>query len=180
MSAERPSAILRFVVFLVVTVAVAGGGWVYWKKKSAVAAAPAKSAAKGAALVTDLATGVTAEVDHVALESVVLNLLENATKYGREDEESCGAIELRLCKNGDSAEIEVLDRGRGVPDSERDSIFESFYRASNAGEVRGAGLGLSLVRHFAQAHGGEAHALPREGGGTIFRITLPLARDPKA
>ena len=137
-------------------------------------------AQKGASLVTDLAAGVNAEVDHVALESVVLNLLENATKYGREDEESCGAIELRLCKNGDSAEIEVLDRGRGVPDSERDSIFESFYRASNAGEVRGAGLGLSLVRHFAQAHGGEAHALPREGGGTIFRITLPLARDPKA
>ena len=52
MSAERPSAILRFVVFLVVTAAVAGGGWVYWQKKSTTAAAPAKSAAKGAALVT--------------------------------------------------------------------------------------------------------------------------------
>lgn len=52
MSAERPSALLRFVVFLVVTAAVAGGGWVYWQKKSTTAAAPAKSAAKGAALVT--------------------------------------------------------------------------------------------------------------------------------
>lgn len=135
-------------------------------------------AAKGASLVTDLGTGVTAEVDHAALESVVLNLLENATKYGREDAESCGVIELRLRKDGQSAQIDVLDRGRGVPDSERESIFDSFYRASNAGEVRGAGLGLSLVRHFARAHGGEAHALPREGGGTIFRITLPLAPTP--
>ena len=67
----------------------------------------------------------------------------------------------------------MKDRGRGIPDGERSVIFDSFYRASNAGEVRGAGLGLSLVRHFAQAHGGTVVAMAREGGGSIFRITVP-------
>jgi signal transduction histidine kinase len=52
-------------------------------------------------------------------------------------------------------------------------VFEGFHRASNAGEVRGAGLGLSLVRHFAHAHGGEITAQARAGGGTVFRLSLP-------
>ncbi|MGA0870651.1 MAG: sensor histidine kinase, partial [Planctomycetota bacterium] len=65
------------------------------------------------------------------------------------------------------------DRGIGIPESERERVFESFIRGSNAGEARGSGLGLSLVRHFARAHGGDAEAEPREGGGTVLRLTLP-------
>lgn len=137
-------------------------------------------AAKGTSLATDLQPGVTASVDKTALEGVVLNLLENAAKYGREDAEDGGEVELRLRARDGVAEIEVLDRGRGVPESERESIFDSFYRASNAGEVRGAGLGLSLVRHFARAHGGDASASLREGGGSVFRITLPLCQEHQA
>ncbi|MBL8729729.1 MAG: sensor histidine kinase, partial [Planctomycetes bacterium] len=71
--------------------------------------------------------------------------------------------------------VEVRDRGRGVPEGELERIFEGFHRASNAGEVRGAGLGLSLVRHFATAHGGEIVARAREGGGTVLRLSLPRA-----
>ncbi len=129
-------------------------------------------AAKGTSLSTDLPFDICARVDRAALESVVLNLLENAAKYAR-DEDPSAEIRLELRRNGDVAEIDVLDRGRGIPDGERNAIFDSFYRASNAGEVRGAGLGLSLVRHFAEAHGGTAVALAREGGGSIFRITVP-------
>jgi len=73
--------------------------------------------------------------------------------------------------------LEVRDRGRGVPAADLEQIFSGFHRASNAGETRGAGLGLSLVRHFAQAHGGSVRALPRPGGGTTFRLTLPTT-DP--
>ncbi len=129
-------------------------------------------AAKGASLACSLPTGIYADVDRSALASVVINLLENALKYGRDDDSS-QSLDLQLRRTEDGAEIEVLDRGRGIPADERDRIFETFYRASNAGEVRGAGLGLSLVRHFAEAHGGAAFALPRQGGGAIIRITLP-------
>jgi signal transduction histidine kinase len=128
---------------------------------------------KGATLATHLAPGLRVRVDGPALESAVLNLLENAVKYAR-DEDPDRSIEVELARAGDQASIEVRDHGRGVPDEERERIFDSFYRASNSGEVRGAGLGLSLVRHFAQAHGGTVTAHPRAGGGTIFRILLPM------
>ncbi len=137
-------------------------------------------AAKGTTLAMDLQPGVEASVDKTALESVVLNLLENAAKYTHEDAEHGGKVELRLRASGNVAEIDVLDHGRGVPEGEREAIFDRFYRASNAGEVRGAGLGLSLVRHFARAHGGDACVLARDGGGSVFRITLLLSQEPKA
>ena len=127
--------------------------------------------AKGSTLSTDLKDGILAKVDRAAFCSAVLNLLENAAKYARE-EDPAAELRIELRRNGDMAEIDVLDRGRGVPADEREAIFDSFYRANNAGEVRGAGLGLSLVRHFAEAHGGTAVALPRDGGGSIFRITV--------
>ena len=62
----------------------------------------------------------------------------------------------------------------GVPAEERERVFDSFYRASNASEVRGVGLGLSLVHHFAKAHGGTIEILGRSGGGTTVRLALPM------
>jgi signal transduction histidine kinase len=72
----------------------------------------------------------------------------------------------------------VRDHGRGIPPEDRERVFDGFFRASNASEVRGAGLGLNLVRHFARAHGGDVVAAPRDGGGTVMRLTLPLAPAP--
>ncbi|MCR9247557.1 MAG: HAMP domain-containing histidine kinase [bacterium] len=112
--------------------------------------------------------------DENACESAVLNLLENAAKYaieGDDDQE----VELHLQTTDGLAIIEVRDRGRGIPQSESGEIFDPFFRASNSGEVRGAGIGLSLVRHFARSHGGDITAHEREGGGATFRLTLPLA-----
>jgi len=130
--------------------------------------------ARGAILVETLPHGVHVRCDRNACESAIVNLLENASKYGREDAPE-QEIELELSTDGDRAIVEVRDRGRGIPPAELERVFEGFHRASNAGEVRGAGLGLSLVRHFATAHGGEIVARAREGGGTVLRLSLPRA-----
>lgn len=113
-------------------------------------------------------------VDASAFQSAVLDLLENATKY-TPAEATDREIVLALAAADGRAIVEVRDRGPGIPEGERERVFESFVRGSNAGESRGAGLGLSLVRHFARAHGGEAEARPRSGGGTTMRLELPLA-----
>ncbi len=128
---------------------------------------------RGAILIDSLPLGIRVECDANACESAVLNLLENAAKYGPEGDGD-HEIDLELTKDQTMAHIEVRDRGRGIPDAELERVFDGFYRASNAGEVRGAGLGLSLVRHFARAHGGDVTAAARPDGGTVFRLSLPL------
>ena len=74
--------------------------------------------------------------------------------------------------------LRVSDRGPGVPEAERERIFEPFYRQTgrreSAGDERGVGLGLSLVRQIARRHGGDATCRPREGGGACFEVNLPI------
>ncbi|MGE3171104.1 MAG: sensor histidine kinase [Planctomycetota bacterium] len=136
-------------------------------------------AARGAHLGAEFESGVIAAVDREAFAGAVMNLLDNAVKYAR-DEDPDLELQLVLRRDGDHAVVSVLDRGRGVPPRELRAVFDSFYRASNAGEVRGAGIGLSLVRLFAEAHGGRVVAEPRPGGGSIFRIHLPVHRPAAA
>ena len=135
--------------------------------------------ARGALVIDSLPNDIVAVCDANACEGAIVNLLENAAKYGPGDGEE-QEIEIELQRAGDRAVITVADRGRGIPAAERDRVFDGFYRASNSGEVRGAGLGLSLVRHFARAHGGDVRALPRFGGGTIIELWLPLATETAA
>ncbi len=129
---------------------------------------------KGVILIDSLPLGIVVSCDKDGLEGAIINLLENATKYGPNDDNE-HEVELILQSHQKLAIIEVQDRGRGIPSGEHNRIFEGFFRASNSGEIRGAGLGLGIVQHFARAHEGDIEALPREGGGTIMRITLPLA-----
>ena len=68
----------------------------------------------------------------------------------------------------------VADRGPGVPDEERERIFEKFHRAAGGGG--GIGLGLAICRGIVTAHGGRIWAEPRAGGGAVFRFTLPVRR----
>ena len=71
--------------------------------------------------------------------------------------------------------IDVRDRGAGIPEAERDRIFEPFHRVPGTREGDGgAGLGLALVRQIAIRHQGTVVCLPRDGGGSIFRVTLPV------
>jgi signal transduction histidine kinase len=103
------------------------------------------------------------------LRRALRNLLENARRYAGDDiavHVQCDAAG-RVC-------VAVCDRGPGVPESERERIFEPFYRMSGHAEREGGvGLGLALVRQIAQRHGGNVVCTPREGGGSCFMLTLP-------
>jgi two-component system, OmpR family, phosphate regulon sensor histidine kinase PhoR len=110
--------------------------------------------------------------DRDALIQAVLNLLDNAVKYSGESRE----IELQLAREGAGAAIRVLDRGIGIPEAERKRIFGKFYRVADPRSegIVGAGLGLALAAHIAEAHGGRIDVESRPGGGTIFAVLLPL------
>jgi signal transduction histidine kinase len=101
------------------------------------------------------------------LRRLVGNLLDNARRHG------AGPIEVVLRRVGDRAELDVTDRGPGVPEAERERIFEPFHRvAGHAESSGGTGLGLALVRQIAMRHGATAQCLPREGGGTRMRVVF--------
>ncbi len=113
-----------------------------------------------------------------ALAQVIVNLLSNAEKYSNDRREI--AIEAGL-RDGPlpCAEVRVLDRGLGVPRGSEQKIFEKFYRAhdSLSSGIQGSGLGLTLARQIARAHGGDVVYEPREGGGSCFSLRLPLVQD---
>ena len=105
------------------------------------------------------------------LRRLVRNLLDNARRYA-----GAAPIEVALARSGGAAVLSVSDRGPGVAPAERERIFEPFYRAQGASETAGGvGLGLALVRGIVQQHGGTVECLPRAGGGSVFRVMLPLA-----
>ena len=108
--------------------------------------------------------------DADALAQVLVNLLSNAEKYAGE-----GKSILVQLQMGSGAEVKVLDRGLGVPRGCERKIFEQFYRAydSLASGIQGSGLGLTLGRQIARAHGGDVVYEPREGGGSCFILKLP-------
>ena len=114
---------------------------------------------------------VFANIDSVAVEIVLLNLLENAGKYSPDGE----PIEISFDTEGDVVTIEVLDRGSGVIEADRELIFDKFSRGNHPG-VPGAGLGLAIARVIIEAHGGKLYHRPRDSGpGSAFGFTLPKA-----
>jgi K+-sensing histidine kinase KdpD len=113
-----------------------------------------------------------ASVDRPRIEQVVENLLENAFKYGADDNPPA----LRIWREGSEARIAVVDHGAGVPDVERERIFDRFYRAPSARSITdtGMGLGLYICRRIVEDHGGRIWAEPTPSGGSTFVIALPL------
>ncbi|PIT71320.1 sensor histidine kinase KdpD [Limnohabitans sp. B9-3] len=107
------------------------------------------------------------------LRRMLRNLLENARRYGTSDIQVGLA---RVTRNGKSwLQLNVADRGPGVPADLRERIFEPFYRLPGASEREGGvGLGLALVRSIVQRHGGEVHCEDRGGGGANFVVMLPI------
>lgn len=112
--------------------------------------------------------------DRDALAQVLVNLLSNGEKYSGERKE----IEVELATDGDGAELRVLDRGLGVPAGCEEKIFEQFFRAHDSlgSGIQGSGLGLTLARQIARAHGGDVAYRKREGGGSCFAVRLPVER----
>jgi anti-sigma regulatory factor (Ser/Thr protein kinase) len=111
-------------------------------------------------------------VDRDAIEQAILNLLTNAMKYSGKSRE----IELRLRSAGGEAVIEVSDRGVGIEPAEESQIFDRFFRVSSPDNDRipGAGLGLTLVQHIAQAHDGRVTVKSVPGEGSTFSLFIPL------
>jgi signal transduction histidine kinase len=105
--------------------------------------------------------------DEAQLRQALLNLLRNA----REAMPTGGPIDVRVSAEGMSVVVDVADRGGGIPEEIRGRVFDPFF--STKGE--GTGLGLAITRHIVVAHGGSVTCEPREGGGTRFRIALPIA-----
>ena len=114
--------------------------------------------------------------DRDALAQITLNLISNAEKYGGKEI----VVRVRQQKNGvDSAGlacVDVLDRGPGIPAKKSETIFQPFQRLDDslASGVSGSGLGLTLARRMARAHGGDVTYSPRPGGGSCFTLTIPL------
>ncbi|OGA72561.1 MAG: hypothetical protein A3F77_04840 [Betaproteobacteria bacterium RIFCSPLOWO2_12_FULL_67_28] len=107
---------------------------------------------------------VTVRGDPRLLRRLVRNLLENAQRHGKPP------IELRVADSGRGAEIRVCDHGAGIPQDERERVFEPFYRRPGSGQ--GAGLGLALVRQIARRHGGDATCVGDDRAACCFVISL--------
>ncbi|MGZ8475274.1 MAG: sensor histidine kinase [Candidatus Limnocylindria bacterium] len=115
-------------------------------------------------------------MDPVRLEQVLDNLLENAVKYAPDG----APIQVRAWAENGEARISVVDRGIGIPESERGTVFERFVRASNA-QARsdtGLGLGLYICWRIVEGHGGRIWADETPGGGSTFHVSLPAQVPP--
>ena len=116
--------------------------------------------------------------DRDALAQVVVNLLLQRGEVFRQPQ----GDRLAAWRGSDGplpcVEVKVLDRGLGVPRGCEEKIFEQFYRAhdSLSSGIQGSGLGLTLARQIARAHGGDVVYEPRDGGGSCFRLRLPCQR----
>ncbi len=112
-------------------------------------------------------------VDREAIARALVNLVNNALKYSADDK----FLGVKLYRANDLLKLEVVDRGIGITRREQSKIFEKFYRTGDplVHNTKGSGLGLSLVRHITQAHGGEVEVESTPGKGSKFILSLPLA-----
>ncbi|HEX8144585.1 MAG TPA: HAMP domain-containing sensor histidine kinase [Pyrinomonadaceae bacterium] len=114
-------------------------------------------------------------IDREAMAQAISNLLDNAIKYSGKVKQLTITTETL----GSALSIEIADRGIGIPRAEQAKIFEKFYRVGNGlvHDVKGSGLGLSLVKHIVEAHKGTISVESEVGQGSRFTILLPLARE---
>jgi signal transduction histidine kinase len=111
--------------------------------------------------------------DASAVEQAVVNLLDNALKYSGESRD----VTVRLTTHGRDVTVEVEDSGLGIAVAEQQKIFDRFHRVANGAGKGGYGLGLSLVRHIMEAHGGRAEVKSELGQGSCFRLVFPVERE---
>ena len=115
-------------------------------------------------------------VDKESMQHALQNLFENALKYGLSEDRWIGVSAATLSNgNAPSIQIRISDRGKGIPDSELENIFDPFFRGEQAvqEQIHGTGLGLNLVKKIIEAHGGKVAAHNREGRGAEFVVTVP-------
>jgi two-component system phosphate regulon sensor histidine kinase PhoR len=134
----------------------------------------ARPGAQSAGVSISARTGaeVLAEVDAVAIEQVIDNLLTNAIKFARE----AGSVTLSVERDGTDAVLRVADDGIGLSAEDQRQVFDRFFRARNSTElaIPGMGLGLAIVRAFVHAHQGTVELTSTLGEGTTVTVRLPL------
>jgi signal transduction histidine kinase len=127
-------------------------------------------------LTTRLERGIVADVDRGVLRQVLLNLLDNALRYGPPRQN----VTVTTALAGDTWTLEVADEGPGIPADESERIFAPYYRMKRdtGGAVGGTGIGLAVVRRLVQQHRGRVHVAPTNGNGATgarFVVALPIA-----
>ena len=112
--------------------------------------------------------------DEEALGQALINLVNNAIKYSRESK----TIHIEVHRDGSKVLVTVKDTGIGIPRSEQKKIFEKFFRGEDSlvHETKGSGLGLALVRHIMEAHGGSVEVESTPGKGSAFTLVLPVGK----
>lgn len=115
--------------------------------------------------------------DPEIMSRVVSNLIQNAVKYSP----GGGELMIVLRENRGCAVLEVADRGMGIDGADRGRIFDRFFRSADRRiqSIEGSGLGLFLVRHGVDAQGGSIEVLNRDGGGSLFRVSIPMTPSGK-
>ena len=116
------------------------------------------------------------ELDYLQMDQVLTNLIENAVRYTPPE----SPIEVSAQIDGEQMVISISDRGPGIPQADKERIFDKFYRVlatqRNAVSVPGSGLGLAVSKGLVEAHGGHIWVEDRPGGGSLFRFTLPVGK----
>jgi signal transduction histidine kinase len=114
--------------------------------------------------------------DRIALSHCLLNLLDNAVKYSKDDR----SIRVSASASNGAVSLSVADRGIGIAPGDRKRIFEKFVRLEHGlvHDVKGAGLGLALVEQIMRAHGGRIEVSGHPGGGSVFTLMLPVTEEP--
>jgi signal transduction histidine kinase len=127
----------------------------------------------GAVCPIELKCGSSAEgrADETLLRHILTNLLTNAVKYSAAGR----TVEFTLERRDGEALFRIRDHGIGIPAEDQARLFTSFHRGRNAAHVPGTGLGLVIVKHCVELHGGKIVCESKEGSGTTFTVTLPLA-----
>ena len=131
---------------------------------------------KGLRLITKIAPGIHVMGDRDALERLVASLIDNATKYCK----AHGKIGLRLTADNRRARLCVMNTGEAVSEEDAKHVFDRFYRSDGARsnpDGNSFGLGLAIARATVTAHGGNIVCRGIEGKGTVFEVTLPLAKN---
>ena len=110
------------------------------------------------------------QMDSNLLRHILTNLLENAIKYSPEGE----IVSFKLAYQDNCVTFQIEDSGIGIPLAAHTKLFNSFYRATNVGQIQGTGLGLAIVKQCVDLHEGEITCTSVENQGTTFTVTLPL------
>jgi signal transduction histidine kinase len=125
--------------------------------------------------VGELRAGIELNVDGKAMQQALVNLIDNAIKHSPKG----SMVQIGLKLDSASFQLWVADAGEGIPSGEHEKIFERFYRRGSElrRETQGVGIGLSIVKHIVEAHGGRVLVASEVGKGSRFTIEIPVRNE---